>query len=187
MSSPLTTPRLILRRLEPSDAAAVYAYRSLAEVSRYQSWEPATPAEVVALVETMPADEPLSPGEWFQLALSLRTTGELVGDCGLHPREDDRRQVEIGITVAPRFQRQGYAAEAFRAVREYLFTATETHRIFCSVDPRNHPCRQLLAKLGLRQEAHHLESLWINGQWMDDVILAMLKREWEAAHRRDTP
>lgn len=184
MFPPLTTSRLTLRRLEPTDAAAVHAYRSLPEVSQFQSWEPATPAEVVALVEGMPAENPLTPGAWFQIAITTRDRGNLVGDCGLHPREDDPRQVEIGITVAPTWQGQGFATETLRAMLRYLFTQTDTHRVFCSVDPRNEPSRKLLQKLGLRQEAHLIESLWIKGQWVDDIILAMLKREWLAGHPR---
>jgi RimJ/RimL family protein N-acetyltransferase len=33
----------------------------------------------------------------------------------------------------------------------------------------------------MRQEAHHRESLWLHGEWVDDMIFAMLSRDWLAA------
>jgi RimJ/RimL family protein N-acetyltransferase len=35
-----------------------------------------------------------------------------------------------------------------------------------------------MQRLAFRQQAHMIESLWFKGQWVDDVILAMLAREW---------
>ena len=123
--------------------------------------------------------EPFTPGEWFQVGIVRRDTGELVGDCGIHARADERRQVELGITLAPSSQRQGMAFEAFSALLEFLFTQTETHRVFCSVDPRNRSCLKLLQKVGMRREAHMVESLWIKGAWVDDVVFGILKKEWK--------
>jgi len=32
--------------------------------------------------------------------------------------------------------------------------------------------------LGMRQEAHHVESYLFRGEWVDDVVFALLAREW---------
>jgi len=179
MFSPLLTPRLRLRRLEIADAEAVHAYRSDPRVARFQSWGTTSAGEVAAFLERMATRDALTPGEWFQIAITLRDSGQLVGDCGLRARADDRRQVEAGITLSPAYQRRGMAREALTAVLSWLFTEAETHRVFCSVDPRNEPCLVLLTKIGLRREAHLIESLWIKGMWADDVVLALLRREWK--------
>jgi len=39
----------------------------------------------------------------------------------------------------------------------------------------------MLLALGMRQEAHHRESLWLHGEWVDDVVFALLASEWRAA------
>ena len=179
MFTELFTPRLIIRRLVPADAEALYAYRSDPGVVRFQTWAPTTVQEVRAFIERLRTLEPLIPGEWFQIGIALRATGELVGDFGLQARADEPRLVEVGITLAPRFHHQGLASEALGALLEFLFTRTETHRVHCSVDPLNHPCMRLLEKVGMRREAHLIESLWLKGAWVDDVIYAMLRREWE--------
>lgn len=48
-----------------------------------------------------------------------------------------------------------------------------------SVDPENTNSIQLLEKIGFRKEAHFVESLFINGKWVDDLIYAMIDKDWE--------
>jgi predicted dithiol-disulfide oxidoreductase (DUF899 family) len=64
---------------------------------------------------------PDTPGEWFQFAVALRATGQLIGDCAAMPRANDPSQCEIGFTIAPRHQGRGYATEAVRLLAGYLF------------------------------------------------------------------
>jgi len=33
--------------------------------------------------------------------------------------------------------------------------------------------------LGFRKEAHFIESIFKNGEWLDDIIYAILKKEWK--------
>jgi RimJ/RimL family protein N-acetyltransferase len=187
MLQPPVTRRLLLRPLESTDAEAVYAYRADPQVSCYQIWEPASVEEIREFIVRMRKMQPLTPGQWFQFGIIRRDTGGLVGDCGVHARADDRRQVELGIALAPSSQRQGMAREAFSALLEFLFTQTETHRAFCSVDPRNRASLRLLEKIGMRQEACMVESLWVKGTWVDDVVFAILKKEWKGATEAQPP
>ncbi len=84
------------------------------------------------------------------------------------------------MTLAPEFQRQGYAGEAFRALLSYLFGTLGKHRVFGSVDPANTASIALLRRVGMRQEAHLVKSLWFRETWVDDVIFALLEEEWDA-------
>lgn len=112
----LQSPRLCLRRLCPEDAAAIVGYRSLPEVARYQSWETFGPDDAARLIAGQAEIIPDTPGTWVQLALVLLESGEVIGDCGIHFRRDEPRQVELGITLAPAHQGRGLAAEALGSV-----------------------------------------------------------------------
>jgi RimJ/RimL family protein N-acetyltransferase len=177
---PIITERLELRPLALHDADALFAYRSNPIVAKYQDWKPESIEQTREFINTLSGVEADTPGTWFQLGLVHRASGELIGDCGLRFLKDDSRQSEIGITLAPAHQRQGYALEAVRAVLEYLFTGLGKHRVFASMDPRNTAVIELFKRVGMRQEAHMVESLWLNGEWVDDVIFAILEREWRA-------
>ena len=181
--SDIETRRLVLRPLRLGDGAAVFRYRSRPEVSRYQNWEPSTVSEVDEFIVRMMALDPDIPGTWYQLAVCRRDTGELLGDCGLHFPLGRDYEAEFGISLAPEFQGRGYASEAVEAVLGYLFEKLGKHRVFGSVDPRNHASLRLMERVGLRREAHFRESLWFKGGWADDVIFAMLRREWDERSR----
>jgi RimJ/RimL family protein N-acetyltransferase len=176
----LDSPRLVLRRVRPDDAKAVFGYRSDPRTQTCQLWAPDTQEEVEEFINHKVASSPNISGTWFQFAICLRTTGEVIGDCGLHFTEGDSEQVEIGITLSPAQHGLGYAAEAAGSVLKYVFVSLQKHRVFSSVDPENHASIKLLERLGMRREAHHIESVRFRGRWADDLIYAMLAREWQA-------
>jgi RimJ/RimL family protein N-acetyltransferase len=176
----LLTRRLRLDGLGPGDAAALFAYRGDPEVARYQGWQPASPDEAAEWIDAL-APEPV-PGRWWQRAIRLRDGGGLIGDLGLSLPEDEKGSVEFGVTIAPAHQGQGYAGEAARAALDWAF-AHGANRAVASVDPRNTACVALLCSLGMRQEAHFRESYWLRGEWADDLVFALLAREWDPAAR----
>src|SRR5436305_1237762 len=112
----LRSPRLCLRRLCPEDGPSVVGYRSLPEVARFQSWESFGPDDAARLITGQTGVMPDSPGMWLQLAIVLLKSGKVVGDCAIHFRRDEPRQVELGITLAPAHQGRGLATEALGGV-----------------------------------------------------------------------
>jgi RimJ/RimL family protein N-acetyltransferase len=102
-----------------------------------------------------------------------------VGDLGVHFMEDGE-QVEIGFTLAPAWQGRGFAAEAVAGLLDHLFGVLHKHRVFASVDPRNVASRRLLRRLGMREEAHFVQSVPYRGGWADDIVAAVLASEWMA-------
>ena len=148
----LVTSRLVLRRFRLSDAAVFFGYRTLPEVARYQSerWLTVTMSEAAAFVAEQAAASPFSPDSWFQLAIERRDTGVLIGDIGIHTLADVS-EAEIGFTLAPWQQRQGYALEAVRAVFDWLFRERGMRRLTGIADARNTASIRLMDKLGMRE------------------------------------
>lgn len=179
----ITTDRLVLTPLTDADADALFSYRSLPEVGRYQSWEPARVEDAAAFIESVRAVGFDSPGTWSQLGVRLRETGELVGDLGVHFLEDGT-QVEVGFTITPAVQGRGFGTEALAGLLDHLFNTLRKHRVSASVDPRNGPSLRLARRVGMRQEAHFRQSVWFRGEWADDIVLAVLASEWGAGHDR---
>ena len=170
--------RLFLRKLITSDAGKLFRYRSDPDVSRYQGWAPASESAALRFIENQSNIEPGIAGQWFQLAICLQKGGGLIGDLGLHFPADDDRQAEFGISLDPAHQGRGYADETLRAVISYLFDGLGKHRVFCSVDPRNIASVAMVRRLGMRQEAHFVKSLWFKNEWVDDLVFGLLKNEW---------
>ncbi|WP_254510168.1 GNAT family N-acetyltransferase [Anatilimnocola floriformis] len=177
----LMSPRLRLRRLKPDDAQAIYAYRSLPEVARYQSWGSYTLDDAARLVADQQIITPDTPGTWIQLLLTSQADEQaVVGDCGIHFLAGDGQQVELGITLSPRYQGQGLAAEAIASVLQYVFGVLGKHRAHAVTDAENQAAAGLFRRLGFRQEAHFIENVWYKGAWGSEFVFALLRREWQA-------
>lgn len=176
--SSLATPRLLLRRLQRADAQALCAYRSLPEVARYQSWETFGPEDAARLLDDQQDRDIGTPGTWLQVALVETTTGQLIGDCGLHCLADEPQQFEIGITLAHDQQGKGYATEALQCLLHHLFTALSARRITATTDALNTSAAALFRRLGFRQEAHHIEHRPYKGTLTSELVFALLAREW---------
>lgn len=171
----LSTARLRIDALHEGDAAALFQYRADPVVSRYQGWCPETLADADSFIRTQLALDKPPQCQWMQRAIRRIDDGALIGDVGFRLSDE---QAEFGITLAPFAQGQGYAREALEALFHGLFGSLDVHRVYASVDPRNTPSMALLKALGMRQEAHFRESLLFRGEWVDDVVFALLAREW---------
>jgi aminoglycoside 6'-N-acetyltransferase len=175
----LAADRLVLRRFRASDLPAFVAYRSDPEVALYQSWSAPYPLEQAeSMLAGLSQEHPDTPGEWFQFAVALHASSTLIGDCGVHVRADDPRQAEIGFTFAPASQGRGYATEAVRRLLDYLFLDRGKHRVAASCDDRNVRSSALLRRVGMRREGLQIESTWAKGEWTNDELFAVLRREW---------
>ena len=172
----IRTERLLIRTLEMRDKEVFYKYRTLPEIYEYQSWIPKDIDEIESFILKNNSVNPDTANTWMQLAICLQDD-TLIGDIGIHFL-DDGYQVEIGYTLVPDFQGNGYALEAVIAIMTYLFSALNKHRIAASVDPRNTKSIKLLEKLGFRKEAHLIKSFRMNDQWYDDCVYAILAEEW---------
>lgn len=180
----LRSPRLSLRQLRPDDVAALACYRGLPDVARFQSWNTFGPADAARLITDQATVAPDTPGTWLQLAVTLAESEEVVGDCGIHFRADDPRQVELGITLAPDHHGHGLATEAVEAVLGWVFGQLRKHRASAVTDAANVAATRLFERIGFRREAHHIEHVWFKGAWGDEYVFALLAREWFARRTR---
>ena len=175
----LAADRIALRRFGPADLTTFVTYRSDPDVARYQSWDAPYPlADGERMIASLLETHPDTPGEWFQYALVLRSTQELIGDCAAGTDQQDPRQAEIGFTLRPEFQGRGYATEGTHTLLRYLFAARGKHRVTARCDPRNTASARVLERLGMRCEGHLRESVWEKGEWADELCYAILDREW---------
>jgi RimJ/RimL family protein N-acetyltransferase len=174
----LKSERIFLRPLLMKDAREIFSYRGDPEIYKFQSWRPRTMADVEEFIKTRTVNEPNLPDTWFQLAICKINPEEFIGDCGMRFLKNDPGQVEIGITLKRKHQGFGYATEALKLIFKYVFGDLKKHRIIASVDPDNQASIRLLERMKMRKEAHFIESIQMRDRWSDDIIYAILSREW---------
>jgi len=82
-------------------------------------------------------------------AMILKSTGELIGDCGLTVQDvDGAKEVEIGYHVRRDHWGRGLATEAACACRDYGFSRY-ANRLVSIIRPENLPSRRVAEKIGM--------------------------------------
>lgn len=189
IESPLRTARLVLRPLEASDAADVYEYQRLPEVLRYLPWPERDQPAAYAHTATRSAARVLAAdGDFFVFAMTLPGTPSIgdverdrvIGDMMVRVSNVTHAQLELGWVVHPDFQSRGYASEAARAIRDFVFETLNPHRVQAFLDARNAASAALCERLGMRREATILEEQFNDGEWQDTAVYGVLQREWAA-------
>ena len=71
--------RLLLREFQPSDLVDVHVYAGDPFVTRYMTWAPNTLEETRAFLEQVMRLAREEPRMTYELAVTLRDTGELIG------------------------------------------------------------------------------------------------------------
>ena len=140
--------RVMLRRLSPADLAVFAAYRSDAELARYQGWQPMSHDAARAFLEEMQVAPAFVAEAWIQLGIA-DAEGQLLGDLGVCVRADGR--AEIGVTLRLEAQGRGLATEAMRLLIELLFERPGVECVVGIADARNGASIRLLERAGLRQ------------------------------------
>jgi RimJ/RimL family protein N-acetyltransferase len=175
---PITTPRLILRRLAGADWKDFLEFMSDDELFQYSEATPLGEEQVIQWLERDQAVRLTTPDTAFCLAMQLQTGGKVIGYVSLSFNDGLRQQASVVIVVSRGFQRQGLGTEAVNALLSFCFDAITLHRVIASVDSRNVGARRLFEKAGMRREGEFLKDRFVNGEWVDTVWLAMLSDEY---------
>ena len=180
----LQTERLLLRDFVESDWEAVLAYQQDPLYLRYNEWTSRTPEEVRAFIQMFLDHQKQDPRIKFQFAVTLKSTGELIGNCGVRRDSVDAHEGDMGYELDPQQWRKGYATEAARAVMHFGFSELKLHRIsaWCVAD--NVRSAHVLEKLGMRQEGHLREHQYFKGRWWDTLLYAILYEEWHTQAKK---
>ena len=102
----------------------------------------------------------------------------LMGGCTLsNVRRGVTQCCALGYWIGARFARQGLMHDALAALIPFVFKTLGMHRIEAACVPENGPSRNLLAKLGFREEGLAKKYLLINGVWSDHVLFGLLEDE----------
>ena len=178
---PILTERLQLRPLTIDDLDDVHAYHSLLDVTRYLYWETRDVEQTREAIERYAACAALDKeGDSLVLGVVWREVGTVIGQVSLWWLSEQHRSGELGFILNPHYHGRGLAGEAAEAMLGLGFDRLRLHRIVGRCDARNLSSARLMERLGMRCEAHLVENEHVKGEWTDELVYAMLDREWSA-------
>ena len=178
----LETERLVLRKLRESDFDAIHSYASCLENLIYMPFGPNTGQETrnfIKLAISLAEEDPI---KLYQFAVVLKETDSLIGGCSI----GSANNTSIGWLLHRDYWRQGYGYELARELLRFGFEELNLHRIRATCDAENVASYSLMEKIGMRREALFIESnppsKLSDKQYSDELVYAILKREWEGQY-----
>jgi RimJ/RimL family protein N-acetyltransferase len=181
---PVRTARLDLRPFRPDDLDDLLAFRGRDDVARYLLTGPLDREQTRDLLKRMVTEIELrEEGQRLALAAVRRDTGTLIGDLVLMWRSAEHRMGEIGYSLHPDHQGQGFAVEAGEALVRLGIEGVGLHRVIGRCDARNRASARVLERLGMRREAHFVRNELVKGEWCDELVYAVLEDEWRDRER----
>jgi ribosomal-protein-alanine N-acetyltransferase len=166
----LVTDRLLLRELESGDVDAMYDLLSDPEAMRYFPRTYSREEALQWIARNQRRYRIFGYGLW---AVSLRETGEVLGDCGPTWHEiNDELQLEVGYHFRRRYWGNGYATEAARAVIGWCFENIAVDHVISLIREQNVTSRRVaernrlvVAGSGMFHGMEHLVYRMERGRW----------------------
>lgn len=148
----LTTPRLLLRALRPSDLDDLYLYASDPQIDRYTPWNHYTSMEeaVADLDDFLKEYE--QEGRGLSFGIQHRLDQRLIGIATLSPPHRHHRRAELGYTISRAYWGQGYASEAAAEVLRFAFEQMGLVRLEALCLPEHIASARVLEKIGMQFE-----------------------------------
>ena len=118
--------------------------------------------------------------EQHELLLICNESEAVIGDVVHFQARRYSTAREIGWTIHdPVNRNRGYATEAVTALIDYLFKSYPINRIECSTATQNLASIRLAEKCGLVREGVLRGLVFVGGVYLDDVVLSILRSDWE--------
>ena len=168
-----------LRLLEEGHAEEVFAVvdRERAYLREWLPWVDSTAGVddtrsfIKSALGQFAANEGFSAGIWQK--------GQIIGVIGTHKIDWLNHRVEIGYWIAAGAQGGGIVTAACRAVIDHAFKEWKLNRVEIHCATGNQKSCAIPKRLGFQLEGTKREAQFINGQYLDIDVYAMLSRDWK--------
>ncbi|MEI6873913.1 MAG: GNAT family protein [Spirochaetota bacterium] len=112
-------------------------------------------------------------------AIVERTSGELLGNCGLMDIDHLHRSAEVGIFIGEEAMRgRGYGTEALRLLADYAFNVLNIHNLMLRTYDYNGRGLASYRKIGFREIGRRREARFYGGSYHDIVYMDLLAPEF---------
>jgi ribosomal-protein-serine acetyltransferase len=112
----------------------------------------------------------------FSASIILEET--FVGGVGFHNLDLKNKSAHVGYWLAKEAQGKGIMTRCCRVLLNYLFDDLGLNRVQINCNIENVKSRAIPERLGFKLEGIHRQVEWLNEEFRDWAIYAMLAEEW---------
>lgn len=152
LSPQLETERLILRRYKESDIDAMYDLITDENMSKYLTFPKNSKEEELEYVKKCikEADE----SKYEKWVIERKSDNEVLGNIDVNTIVKKHNYCNVGYAIRYMYWGNGYAAEALKAVSDYLLNEGGYYLVECSCNELNTQSSKVMQKAGFKKDGY---------------------------------
>lgn len=168
--------RIYLRSTLESDASIMLEYTQNEEI-RYMTGTTTefTLEQIIAHIRNVKKDT-----SRYDFAICLKDSDEMIGELAILDIDEENKKAGFRITLASiSLTGKGYGTEAMKLIIDFVFNQLKLNRIELEVFSHNLRGIRAYEKIGFVKEGVLRQSLYYNDTYSDEIIMAMLKSDYD--------
>jgi RimJ/RimL family protein N-acetyltransferase len=176
----LRAGKIWLRARDEADVAVLHAelYEDIVTYMTADS-RPWRPIPAGSSASPYAIDEPRDDLAVFSVV--ELASGELAGAALLWAIDLHNRTAHLGLSLRPTYRGRGLGSDVVLALCEYGFAVRGLHRLQVDTLASNVAMIGGASRAGFVQEGRLRRAAWVNGEFVDEVILGLLASDWAGA------
>ena len=179
----LSGSQVTLRELRASDAPSLFALLTTEEVTRFISPPPTTVEGFEKFIAWTHRQR--TAGTYACFAVTVQGYDTAIGIFQVRETEPGFGTAEWGFAIGSPFWGTGVFKEGAALVIEFAFETLGVHRLEARSAVRNGRGNGALRKLGAVQEGVMRKSFMRKGEYLDQVLYAIVEDDWRASREAD--
>ena len=153
-------------------------YRLASELETFEERSPAAPAPLTLDAFRKARSNRDDTGT---AAFTITLDGAAVGRVNLFAEDSLARHAEVGIALLPEARGKGVGTAALAQFVEFAFVRRNLRRLHLIVIASNAAGIASYRKVGFVEEGRRREHCWVRGGYEDEVIMGLLRSDWQRA------
>ena len=167
--------RIYLRPIDLKDMERFFRWFNDPELRRYLL----LPFPTTRMAEKEFIDRMTKLKDGVVLSIVVRKGDRLIGNVSLFKLNTVHRSAELGIAIADlSMTSKGHGTEAMAMMLDYAFRTLNLHRVELVAHDFNERARKAYRKLGFVEEGRKRQCYFCDGEYHDEIMMAILKDEW---------
>jgi len=173
-------PEVSLRAVTAEDEDTLF--RIWSDLDSWEERLPAPPAPVT-LAEFRERRRARLEAGHADAEFVICVDGVAVGRCVLFHEDQLARTAEVGIALLAEARDKGVGTAALGQLVEFGFVRRNLRRLYLRGIGSNARAIASYRKVGFVEEGRLREHCWVRGEYVDEVVMGLLRAEWQAARR----
>lgn len=169
--------KTLLRAITREDLERLWQFNNDVEVELASGGDPPMPQSFARLQAEYESD--IAKGGREGARFAIEADEKCIGQCALFNFNETAQTCELGITIGDKaYWGQGYGRDAVQSLLDYAFRLRNVRRVHLSVHGNNPRAIRAYKSCGFIEEGCLRAHVWSNGEYVDLVLMGVLREEW---------